>query len=146
MKIKVNDSDYDVEVDNGQVKVNGKPVSLSVGKDGDEILLDGESFTLDFFQEGELALSIVNGMSYLVLRSDDEHSSHTKELKAPMNGQVIQLLVAKGDQVRKGQVLLILEAMKMENQIKSSVSGSIARVSVLKGHHVKLGDVLLAFE
>jgi biotin carboxyl carrier protein len=146
LKLRVNDSDYDVEADKGHAKVNGKQVDLSVGKEGDEISLDGELFTLDFFQEGEPALLIVNGIAYLVVRSEEEQTTRIKELKAPMNGQVVQVSVAQGDEVKKGQVLLILEAMKMENQIKSSVTGRIVRVSVLKGQHVKLGDVLLVFE
>lgn len=146
MKLQINDSDYDVEVENGKAKVNGKQLSLSVGKEGDEISLDGEIFTLDFFQEGEPALLIVNGMAYLALHSEEGESSRMKELRAPMNGQVVQVLVAQGDQVKKGQLLFILEAMKMENQIKSSVSGRIAKVSVLKGQHVKLGDIVLVYE
>ena len=51
-----------------------------------------------------------------------------------------------GSEVKKGQLLVILEAMKMENQIKSHVNGSIREIKVCKDQSVKMGQVLVTFE
>ena len=64
-------------------------------------------------------------------------------VSAPMPGTILNVLVKTGDSVKKGQVLAILEAMKMENEIVSPVDGQITSVSVDKGQNVNLGDSLL---
>jgi glutaconyl-CoA/methylmalonyl-CoA decarboxylase subunit gamma len=67
-------------------------------------------------------------------------------VRAPISGRVIDVLVQVGSNVTEGQTLIILEAMKMENQIKSPVSAKISEVKVDKGQSVKTGEVLVAFE
>ena len=62
---------------------------------------------------------------------------------APMPGTINDVRVKTGDSVKKGQVLLILEAMKMENEIISPVDGTIKSVNVEKGQNVNLGDVIV---
>jgi biotin carboxyl carrier protein len=71
--------------------------------------------------------------------------STAQEVKAPMPGIVSDLKVSKGDSVRVGDTLLIIEAMKMENPIKSPRSGTIDRVDVSKGQEVRAGAVLITF-
>ena len=66
------------------------------------------------------------------------------EIKAPMPGTILSVAVSTGDTVKEGDVLCILEAMKMENEIKSTVSGTVAAVSVSKGASVNSGDLLVA--
>ena len=60
-----------------------------------------------------------------------------------MPGTITNILVKEGDNVKKGQVLAILEAMKMENEIISPVDGTIKSVNVEKGQNVNLGDVIV---
>jgi biotin carboxyl carrier protein len=64
-------------------------------------------------------------------------------VKAPIPGQVIDLLVAIGDEVQLGQPLLILGAMKMENEIRAPRSGVIERLNVRAGQSVDLHQVLV---
>ncbi|MCX7746497.1 MAG: biotin/lipoyl-binding protein [Clostridia bacterium] len=63
---------------------------------------------------------------------------------APMPGTILKVNVNTGDTVKKGQVLLILEAMKMENEITAPQDGKVASVNVEKGSAVSVGDVLVS--
>ncbi len=69
-----------------------------------------------------------------------------KDIKAPMPGMVLNILVEEGTAVEKDQALVILEAMKMENVIKSPVAGVVKKVSVVKGNAVEKNAVLLEFQ
>jgi len=64
-------------------------------------------------------------------------------MQAPMPGNILDIPVKVGDQVKKGQVVIILEAMKMENEIVSPVNGTVLSISVSKGQTVNAGDVLI---
>jgi biotin carboxyl carrier protein len=66
-------------------------------------------------------------------------------VKAPMPGLVLSVLVDVGNQVRKGDALVVLEAMKMENILKSPADGMIKKVSVKKGTAVEKNQVLIEF-
>ncbi len=65
---------------------------------------------------------------------------------APMPGTVLDIKVSVGDTVENGQVLLILEAMKMENEIMAGKAGKVASISVNKGASVSAGDVMIVIE
>jgi glutaconyl-CoA/methylmalonyl-CoA decarboxylase subunit gamma len=67
-------------------------------------------------------------------------------ITSPMPGTILKVNVSAGDAVKKGQVLLILEAMKMENEIVAPKDGKIASVNVEKGKPVNVGDVLVSIE
>jgi biotin carboxyl carrier protein len=64
-------------------------------------------------------------------------------VSAPLPGTILEVAVREGDSVTAGQVLVIIEAMKMENEITSPQSGIIAQVLVSKGASVNTGDVML---
>jgi biotin carboxyl carrier protein len=68
----------------------------------------------------------------------------SESVKAPMPGTILSINVAVGDAVKKGQVLLVLEAMKMENEIVSPVDGTVASVNTSKGSSVNAGDLLVS--
>ncbi len=66
-----------------------------------------------------------------------------ESINAPMPGTITNVLVKDGDNVKKGQVLAILEAMKMENEIVAPHDGVVIAISVDKGQNVNPGDTLL---
>jgi biotin carboxyl carrier protein len=65
-----------------------------------------------------------------------------EQVNAPMPGTILSVNVKEGDAVKKGQVLFILEAMKMENEIMANVDGTITSVGVTKGAAVETGALL----
>lgn len=79
------------------------------------------------------------------LGMDNIASTKVANLKAPMPGLVINIAVEVGQTVQKGDALLILEAMKMENVIKSPTDGVIKSITVKKGDAVEKNQVLLNF-
>lgn len=68
------------------------------------------------------------------------------EVKAPMPGLVLDVLVSPGDSVEIGQKILVLEAMKMENAIKSPTAGVVASINVSRGQAVDKNYILIRFE
>jgi biotin carboxyl carrier protein len=72
-------------------------------------------------------------------------SSKVNSIKAPMPGLIIDLRVQAGDEVKPGDALLILEAMKMENILKSPGAGTVKKVRIKKGDSVEKGQVLIEF-
>lgn len=70
----------------------------------------------------------------------------TGDVKAAIPGRVLRLLVRPGDEVAAGQTLLVLEAMKMENEVRSPREGRVRSVEVESGKPVGAGDVLVRFE
>ncbi|MBQ6909928.1 MAG: biotin/lipoyl-binding protein, partial [Synergistaceae bacterium] len=65
------------------------------------------------------------------------------EIAAPMPGKVLSIKVAVGDSVNNGDLVLLLEAMKMENEIFATASGKVAQIKVNTGDSVNTGDVLM---
>ena len=67
------------------------------------------------------------------------------DVKAPMPGMVLNILVKEGDEVKKGDALIILEAMKMENILKSPSDGHIKKIAINKGVAVEKNQILIQF-
>lgn len=67
------------------------------------------------------------------------------DIKAPMPGMVLNILVSEGQEVKKGDALLVLEAMKMENILKSPSDGVIKKVVAIKGNAVEKNQLLIQF-
>jgi len=115
-------------------------------------LEDGSQFAFAHHREGtmhhvssgsmNIAVEIVDPLALRRKKVDDEAGAGGI-LKALMPGRVVRLLASKGDSVRRGQSLLILEAMKMENDIQSPVDGVVDEVFVSAGDTVEAGGQLL---
>lgn len=69
-----------------------------------------------------------------------------EKVEAPMPGNILDIKVAVGDSVKAGQVLVILEAMKMENEIMAGVDGTVTSIGVTKGSTVEAGTTLLTIK
>ncbi|WP_433967151.1 biotin/lipoyl-containing protein [Tunturiibacter gelidiferens] len=67
-------------------------------------------------------------------------------MKAPMPGRMVRVLVEVGDEVEEGQAVVVIEAMKMQNELKSPKAGRVARIAVAVGDAVGSGDVLVVVE
>ena len=69
-----------------------------------------------------------------------------QKLLAPMPGKVVRILVAEGDEVEKGQGVIVVEAMKMQNEIKSPKKGAVRKITATEGATVNAGDALAVIE
>jgi biotin carboxyl carrier protein len=77
-------------------------------------------------------------------RADDDHGP--RKLTAPMPGKVVRVLVSEGDEVEAGKGVIVVEAMKMQNEIKSPKKGKVQKVLVTTGAAVTAGEVLAIVE
>lgn len=75
----------------------------------------------------------------------DKAATKVKEIKAPMPGMVLNILVKPGDTVKKNDPILVLEAMKMENMLKAPGDATVATVHAEKGKAVEKGQLLVSF-
>jgi biotin carboxyl carrier protein len=164
-KVKVNDSyDFEVSNDKGVLKLNNEEIVLDVqtlvsGRSV-HVLYNHKSYMVELVdlneEEGTQSIK-VNGNLYTVSIKDeldlllkrlglDKGLSNTiRDVKAPMPGLVLKILVEEGATVSKGDNLLVLEAMKMENIIKSPTAGQIKKIFVHQGDKIEKNTVLVQF-
>lgn len=102
------------------------------------ISLNGNEYTIDLKDKFDLLLEKL-GMSNMTVVK-------LKDIKAPMPGLVFKMHAKVGDTIAKGDALLILEAMKMENVLKSSGDGVIKAIKVSEGEAVEKGQILIELE
>ncbi len=117
--------------------VDGKSYEAYV-QEGDEfwqVLLRGRLYPASIIDEREKRLRAAGGASVA--------EAGEYPLKAPMPGLVVAIQVKEGQQVKKGEVLLILESMKMQNELKSPRDGLIGRVRVKSGESVEQKQTLM---
>lgn len=163
-KVTVNESyPFDVDFVKDVLIVNKEAIALDVfvaNSYTKHILYKNKSYNVELtaLDRAEKELKIkVNGNVYSVrittaldlllknLGMDNSSASKVQQVKAPMPGLVISILVVDGQEVRKGDNLLILEAMKMENIIKSPTDGRIQKVEVAQGSKIEKNQVLVKF-
>lgn len=110
--------------------------------------IDRETKTVDIVVRGyRYAIHLRDEVDVLMEKMGMTAGAGSKinSIKAPMPGLIIDLRVNDGDEVKPGDPLLILEAMKMENIIKSHGSGKVKKVKIRKGDSVEKGQVLIEF-
>jgi len=154
---------YSVEKSDDTITVNGKNVhwdlqwlsdrKISVIYENKPLVaelldLDREAKTIKIRLESKVCVLSIKDRFDLLLEEmgmNQTASSTLKEIKAPMPGLILDLKVKPGDEVKKGDLLLILEAMKMENSIKSPGDGTVKAVKVSLNQSVEKNQVLLQF-
>ncbi len=92
---------------------------------------------------GAREITVLEPLRYLAsLRASSDRSSRPHTVSAYMPGRVVSVLIAEGDVVRKGQGVVVLEAMKMENEIAAEEDGLVTKIHVSPGVAIETGDPL----
>ena len=95
----------------------------------------------------EFSLELVDNRVYQLEQAMLANAGPPKPLvKSPMTGKVILVSVSPGDQIKEGDLLMIIEAMKMENEIRASGPATVQSVSVVAGDTIQKGALLVTFE
>ncbi|MCV9387694.1 acetyl-CoA carboxylase biotin carboxyl carrier protein subunit [Reichenbachiella ulvae] len=162
-KITIHKSTIELESVDGAFVINGQRHEPNLVKNPDgslHMLLGQHSFTIDIVSSDPKTKQVsllIDGRPLEVNMKDEldlalekigfdaSHLNKENEIKAPMPGTILGLMVKEGDEVKEGDTLLILEAMKMENVIKSPTDGTVQSLLVQKGDAVEKGKILLIF-
>lgn len=155
---------YNIDIDESQptpqVQINGQSVAVDLQQVTApslfSLIADGHSYEV-FAEQLEKGYAVVIAGTRFVVDVADERSlrlasvqeRHVERrgdmvIKAPMPGLVMDVYVASGDVVKTGQSLVILVAMKMENEIRAFESGTVKAVHVQKGDKVNVGQALVS--
>jgi biotin carboxyl carrier protein len=125
-------TNYSLIVDNRSFEVE-----VDVKDDEYRVLVDGRNYHIDLIDERRVRLGGLQSGIQLQGRQN---------VSVPMPGKIIAVLVSEGDTVEKGQGLVIVEAMKMENEVRCPINGEIKEVRVKPGDAVEAGAVLAVVE
>ncbi len=142
-----------------RIKYQGKLVDIKLREDPNGfsyIVWKNKKYMLDVIEKNQNRYTVmVNGVwhSFTVetpislkrrkFLEEQGESSSTVSIEAPMPGKIIDILVEEGAEVKEGEPILILEAMKMQNEIASHVTGVVQSISVKKNESVMKDDVLM---
>lgn len=158
----IGDREYIVEIlDERHITIDGKPYTVDFDSISDQpvysLLVDGHSYEAYVYTVEEEGLQVLlHGSLYPALVEDErekrlraQSGSGVAErgefhLKAPMPGLVVALPVGEGQAVAKGEVLVILESMKMQNELKAPRDGTVARIRIAVGDSVEQRQTLLS--
>jgi biotin carboxyl carrier protein len=161
--VRVGNRDLELEIDGDSVTLNGGvcraqledlpggPMQL-VSIDGSvhrviarriergvyDLSIDGHRFTVEALDERARVIRQLSGAAHKV--------AAPAHLMAPMPGLIVRVNVKEGDQVRPGQGLVVMEAMKMENELRATAAAVVTRVAISPGSPVEKGALLLEME
>ena len=163
IKSEIGDEKFLITLDHGMSSgtINDKAFSwdmLPQNAHSFHILKDNKSYSVIIeSREGNALTLRINGKKTVVTTKDkmalllesmgldNVASTKLNEVKAPMPGLVLRVLVQDGETVKKGDSLLVLEAMKMENVIKSPGDGVVGKIRAVIGEPVEKNQVLISF-
>ncbi len=142
-----------------RIRYQGKKVDIKLREDPNGfsyIVWKNKKYMLDIIEKNQNRYTVmINGVwhtftvetpislkrrRYLEQKGD---SSSSVSIEAPMPGKIIDIMVEEGTEVKEGEPVIILEAMKMQNEISSQVSGTVVSVPVKKNDSVMKDDVLM---
>ena len=136
--------------------IDGRPVdadAVEVSPGIYSILLAGHAFEarIAVQPDSELRITLSSREHFAIVRNPRKWTRNrglgaeaqgSQQLRAPMPGKIVVLLVKPGDRVEAGQGIVVMEAMKMQNEIRSPKSGAVERLLVAQGQTVNAGDVV----
>jgi biotin carboxyl carrier protein len=164
LKATINTQTFDIQSDKTGISVNSQPFNWDMVeiKDGNfHIIYNHKSFNAEVLEANYQTKSFlikVNNTKHTVLLKDrfdilldqlgmsNANTSKANDLKAPMPGLIVDVKVQVGDTVKKGDTILILEAMKMENILKASGDGKIKAIKISAKQNVEKNQVMIEFE
>ena len=129
-------SQYEFIVEDG----NGKHHRVAAVAQGCEVHLQIDGFMVNATVDGERERLLKR------YTSGETASGGSREVRAPMPSLVVAVEVVPGQGVKPGQGLIVLEAMKMENEVKANREGTVKSIHVKPGNSVEKGELLLEFE
>ena len=142
-----------------EVNLGGKKINADLRQAGPtsfSIVVGNRSFDLDVIRQGEeFVISSRTGVTRLTLEDARRRLMHSggarevsgkAQMRAMMPGRVLSVSVQVGDQVEAQQGVLVIEAMKMENELKSPKAGKVVEVKVTAGQTVEKGELLIVIE
>ncbi|MBN1120169.1 MAG: biotin/lipoyl-binding protein [Anaerolineae bacterium] len=159
-QVRIEDHTFDVNIDqDGIVTVDGEPVAFDFGEvDGMglySLLVNNESYEALVEQSADVYKVLMRGYMYdvhvldersrILQRRSNLMAPDTGEVavRAPMPGLIVDVPVEIGQEVEAGQKVVILESMKMENELKTPRAGRVERINVAKGDSVEQNEALV---
>ncbi len=145
LRVRLDDREFEVDL----LRVDPALYSLLIG---------GRSYEIDLLEMEDAFMVLVDGQPFRVEIQDEqqrrlraaagkgETRAGKRVVTAPMPGKVVKLLVQPGDAVNAGDGLVVVEAMKMENELKAPAAGTVKEVRVEEGKAVSGGETLIVIE
>lgn len=159
---RVGSTEYEVVIDKDQIFVNGELVVVDLKQSGVpelySVLFGGRSY--DMLVETERSnYAVTFRAEQFHVQVEDERTRRLNTgrkapaiphgelaIKAPIPGLVVKILVEKGSEITDGQPVMLLEAMKMENEIRSPRAGIVKSIAATAGRRVEQNEILLILE
>lgn len=113
------------------------------------VKVEGQVYHVEVAENGEVThispsnLSTPNNEASHSAAQTPAHSANSTEIKAPLSGNIVKVVVEDSQPINEGDVILILEAMKMETEVRSTVSGRVAKINVKEGDAVQVGQTMM---
>ena len=130
--------------------------AVQTGADTLSIVIDGKSFEIRREKKGEIQQLVVRGKKYDVTLQDARSLKSRRRtgsadagplrLTASMPGKVVRVLAKEGDALNAGMGIVVVEAMKMQNEVRSPKEGTLKKMLAREGMNVNAGDVLAVLE
>lgn len=145
---KINGNDYSVSISkveegSAEVTVNGAQFNVELEK---ETIMPKVATVVQVAPDPQVVAEAATTPRPQVPTARPSAANAASAVKSPLPGVILSINVSVGDIIKEGHRLLILEAMKMENNIDSDRSGTVTSISINKGDHVLEGDLLLTIE
>jgi biotin carboxyl carrier protein len=161
-RILIEEDQFEVSLDGQKsATLNGRSMQIDISEvapNSYSVLLDGHSFRIvlrcngkdqNVFVGGSQLIGVVETEREALLKryaQTRKRDSKRSEIRAPMPALVVRIEVNPGDQVLAGQGLIVLEAMKMENELRASHPGRVKEIDVEKGTAVEKNQLLMLLE